>query len=216
MKSLGTIQVQQQVFKLLALEGKFKATLGSLPTGFVIVIMGESGNGKTEVAIQVLKALTPFGKAAWVSYEQGHGYDLQLAINRNKMEEVNGKVVWLDPNAKKNPNKSYFQELFDAMKKKNSPWLWIIDSLDYIKLSFEEYTIIKNTFGKKKGIIFLAHAEGSKPKLSITSRIGFDGGCTFLVKRYIMHVIKNRFGGKEPYIIWEERARELNPQFFNK
>lgn len=226
MKVLGTVQFQQKTFKLLNYVGKFMRTLGNIPAAFMMVIYGESGNGKTEACIQLAKELTRYyKKVAWISYEQGHGFDLQTAINRNMMEEVAGKFLIIDPSLnrqRKYPNepgnlemKSFFEELCDFLSKKGSPPVVFIDSLDYLRLTWEQYVYLKETFGSKKTIIFIAHASGSKPKLRITEQIYYDGGFAFLVKKYIMYVMKNRFGGFDPYVIWEDKARELNPKFFN-
>ena len=216
MKVLGIDQFQKKKFNLLDYEGKFKPTLGNIPAAFMMVIYGESGNGKTEACLQLAKELTRHGKVAWLSYEQGQGFDLQTAINRNKMEEVSGKFLVIDPSENRVKGKSFFQELVDFLSKRGSPHFVFIDSLDYLRLTWEEYVYLKDKFGKKKAIIFIAHATGSKPKLRITEQIYYDGGFAFIVKKYIMHVMKNRFGGFEPYIIWDEKARQLNPKFFNE
>jgi hypothetical protein len=34
------------------------------------------------------------------------------------------------------------------------------------------------------------------------------------VRNFIATPDKNRFGGYAPFVIWEEKARELNPMFF--
>lgn len=214
MKILGTVQFQQKRFKLLPLSGKFKATLGDIPGSFMMIIYGNSGNGKTEFCIQLAKYLTEFGRVAWLSYEQGHGYDLQVAVNRNKMEQVSGSFFIIDPVANKPKNVSFLEDLDNYLKKRNSPEFVFIDSLDYTRFTFEDYEFLKNKYGHKKTFIFVSHANGSKPRKRVGEQIEYDGGIGLYINKFIAFVNKNRFGGFTDYIIYEERARELNPNYF--
>lgn len=214
MKNLGVIQFQQKTFKLLPIEGKWKATLGCIPAHFMAIIYGDSGNGKTEFCIQLAKYLTQFGKVQWLSYEQGHGFDLQTAINRNRMEEVSGSFIVSDPVADLDANTSFIKDLHAYLKKRNSPDFIFIDSLDYTQFGWEEYNFLKTTYGNKKTFIWISHAKGKKPMKRIGEQIMYDGGIGIFVNKFIAHVTKNRFGGFEPYVIYEQKARELNPLFF--
>ena len=216
MKSLGVDQFLNKKFKLLGIKGKWAETLGSLPKNFVGIVYGNSGNGKTEFLIQLAKYLCKFGKVAWVSYEQGHGYDLQRAVDRNDMQDVAGKFIIVDPIARRNPKKTLFEELMSQIGKRNSPQFFIIDSYDYVRFTQEEYQQLKEAFGHKKGIIFISHEHGGKPKRAVAQHIEYDGGFSLQVKKMIAYPIKNRFGGFEPYVIWEERARQLNKAFFEE
>lgn len=214
MKSLGVEQFLQKKFKLLNINGKWKDTFGALPSAFVGIVYGKSGNGKTEFLIQLSKYLAGFGKVAWWSYEQGHGYDLQLAVERNNMQQVSGNFIIVDPLAKRKPGISLFEELKAAMAKRNSPQFFVIDSYDYIRLTQDEYCELKVRFGHRKGIIFVSHEQNRKPKKAVAEYIEYDGGFGIYVSKFIAYPNKNRFGGIEPFIIWDERARELNPLFF--
>lgn len=215
MKTLGVKQFQQKRFKLLDQpEGKFKNTLGNIPAHFMMIIYGDSGNGKTELCIQLAKYLTSYGKVQWLSYEQGHGYDLQTAINRNKMEEVSGDFLVSDPVADLPYGVSFIEDLDKHLSKRSSPDFIFIDSIDYTGFSFEEYDFLKRKFGKKKAFIFISHARGTKPMKRIGEQIMYDGGIGLFVSKFIAKVAKNRFGGFEDYIIYEQRARELNPLYF--
>jgi hypothetical protein len=219
MKVIGVKQFQQMKFNLLDLSAsKFHGLLGKVPRHFIAVIYGFSGNGKTECSVQLSKELASMEmKTAWLSYEQRHGYDFQLSVNRNKMEEVSGYFYPIDPLAKVKPNVSLFEELDDYLGKRNSPEVVIIDSLDYLKLTFEQYAYLRNKYCHKKTFIFIAHAsKNGRPIMRITERIIFDGGIGIFVSNYIARPEKNRFGGFEPYVVYEERARILNPAFFAK
>ncbi len=55
MKVLGTTQMQQKRYKLLNLKGEFLPTIGDLERSFIMIIYGESGNGKTEYSIKLAK-----------------------------------------------------------------------------------------------------------------------------------------------------------------
>src|SRR5690606_24620731 len=109
------------------------------------------------------------------------------------------------------------QDLDDYLKKRNSPDFIFIDSVDYTGFTWDEYLFLKNKYGNRKAFIFTAHSTKSGAlKKAISERIVFDGGLGIVVSSYIAQPIKNRFGGFEPFVVWEERAMLQNPAFFPK
>lgn len=214
MKSLGVQQFLDKKFKILTIEDPaWCGILGSLPHSFIGTIHGKSGQGKTEFTVRLAKLLCSFGKVGWLSYEQGHGYDLQRAIARNHMSDVARRFIPVDPNAKRRPGLSMFDELDQYLARRGSPDFIFIDSLDYLELDFEQYKHLKLRHSRK-GIVFINHEKGNEPKSAIGSRIAYDGQFTIQVKNYIATPVKSRIGGITDYIIWEERARALNPLYF--
>jgi len=218
MKVLGIKQFHQKTFKLLNLKSsKFKGLLGKVPKCFIAVIYGFSGNGKTEFCIQFAKQFTQFGKVAWLSYEQGHGFDLQQATTRNAMQEESGNFMVIDPIANKPEGHSLLEDLDNYLSKRNSPDFIFFDSLDYTGFTWDDYRILKNKYGSKKGLFFIAHStKNGILKKRISDQILFDGGMGLLVKDFICYPEKNRFGGVEEYVIYEAMARKRNPAFFAK
>jgi len=218
MKTLGIKQFHQKQFKLLDLsKSKFKGVLGDVPRHFICVIYGYSGNGKTESCMQLAKELASFGKVAWLSYEQRHGYDLQQATKRNNMEECSGNFLVIDPVHSLKAGVSFLEDLDNYLKKRNSPEYIFFDSLDYTGFKIDDYLHLKNKYEGKKTFIFISHSDKSgRLKKTISEQILFDGGMGLWVKDFIMRPVKNRFGGFEPYIVYEKGARERDPLFFAK
>lgn len=218
MKALGIKQFHQKKFTLLPIEGtEYADHLGYIPRGFVMVVGGFSGNGKTEYCVRLAKFFCRFGKVAWLSFEQRHGYDLQMATMRNKMEEVSGLFIAIDPIANLPRGKTYLEDLDEYASRRNSPDFYFIDSVDYTGWKKEDYLYLKEKYDGKKTFVFICHTDKSgNARKTISADIIFDGGMFFFVKSYIATPQKNRFGGFEPYVIWEEKARELNPVFFAK
>ncbi len=216
MKPLGIKQFHQKTFSLLDLKNsKFAGVLGNVTRHFTCVIYGYSGNGKTEFCVQLAKELASFGRVAWLSYEQRHGFDLQTATKRNKMEEVSGNFIPIDPLANIDKGVSLLEDLYNYLIKKGSPEYIFIDSLDYTGFTFDDYKILKEKFDGKKTLIFIAHADkAGNLKKSVSRDVLFDGGMGIRVKDFIAEAEKNRYGGFEPYIIYEQKARERNPAFF--
>lgn len=221
MKALGVANFLQKKFKLLGIDGRWKNTLGDLPYGFMMIVIGEPGQGKTEFLIQMAKEFTKYGKVDWWSYEQGHGKDLQDAVRRNNMSDVAGKFRVVDPlhepmKKTDGTQMTRFEELMHEMGKRNSADFWFIDSLDYTRFTIDDYRQLKETHGDRKSIIFISHAKGKKPASAVGVKIDYDGVVSLRVHRFVAEVMKNRFGGNEPFVIWEERARQVNPLFFAK
>ncbi|MGJ1287607.1 hypothetical protein [Sphingobacterium sp. UBA6308] len=216
MKALGIKQFHQKKFKLMDLDGSpFKVVLGNVPKHFICVIGGFSGNGKTEFCIKLAKELCNHGKVSWFSYEQRHGFDLQTATKRNKMEDETGLFIPVDP-IDKPENVSFLEDLDNYLSKRNSPDYIFIDSVDYTGWTKADYLHLKEKYEGRKTLIFICHTDKSgNPRKSISADIIFDGGMFILVQKYIATPVKNRFGGFGSYVIWEEKARELNPLFFD-
>jgi hypothetical protein len=224
MKVLGAYQFLQMKFDLLPITGAFKDTLGDLPEGFVICVFGKTGNGKTELCLDLATELKKLwaGDLAWLSYEQRHGFDLQKAVRRKGLQITEKRGVKdgpsfkvIDPVAGRRPGVSYLEDLCAYLDKRGSPVFIFIDSIDYTKWDFDDYTYLKERY-PTKSFIFLGHAKGNQPLKRVTEQIVYDGGVGILVSKYIAHVEKNRYGGFEPYVIYEERARLLNPAFFEE
>jgi nucleoside-triphosphatase THEP1 len=221
MKVLGGFQFGQMAFDLLPISGRFAATLGDVCMGFQLVVFGNPGNGKTEFCLDLADYFRSLGMGdvAWLSYEQRHGYDLQKGWKRKNLHNNkpgHSSALVIDPIANRKTGVSFIEDLHEYLRKKGSPKFVFIDSIDYAKFKFEEYTTLLKEAFPTKNFIFISHAKGSEPKRAIANEIMYDGGMGIFVKKYIAYVEKNRFGGFEPYVIFEERARDLNPEFFKK
>lgn len=213
MKALGIEQFQQKKFKLLGFSGKWRDSFGDLPDAFSAIVYGDSGNGKTELCMQLAKYLSTFDKVAWLSYEQGHGIDLRMAMERNNPEEMAGKVVFIDPLENRKEGMGMFEELCRYLYRRNSPRFIFIDSVDYCAFTWEQVKFLKEKFRKRKCFIYISHSLGNKPKTEVGRKIEYDAGIKIQVKKFIAYV-KSRYGGMEDFIIYEEKAREMNPNYF--
>src|SRR5690606_28426461 len=90
-----------------------------------------------------------------------HGYDLQQATMRNKMEECSGNFLVIDPVHSLKQGVSFLEDLDNYLKKRNSPEYIFVDSLDYTGFKKDDYLHLKNKYDGKKTFIFIAHAEKS-------------------------------------------------------
>lgn len=218
MKALGIKQFHQMKFNILPIEGtEFEGILGEVARHFIAVIKGYSGNGKTEFTIRLCKLLAKkYDKVDYLSYEQRHSKSLQDATIRNNMEDVTGKFIPVDPLFKKPANVNNLEHLCERLDKRGSAECVVIDSVDYTGWNKADYLFLKERYSNKKTFIFIAHSDKSgKLRKQIAEDIWFDGDIGICVKTYIGFPEKNRYGGFEPYVIWEKKARELNPLFFD-
>lgn len=221
MKVLGANQFSKKKFKTLGISGEFAGLLGDLPKGFIGIIYGESGNGKTEVCVRIAKYFSTLDKVAWFSYEQGHGLDLQKAFERNGITASNRNILIVDPkitdaNEKRPVNERYFDDLWSFLNRRRSPRFVFIDSLDYTRFTTDQYFKLKEKFGDTHCLIFISHCENNKPESKTGKKVEYDGAFGVLVKHFIAMPKKSRYGGTEDYIIWEEKARQRNPIYFAK
>ena len=220
MKVLGAKQLSQIRHKYLEINNEdIQGILGRVPKYFKMVVYGDSGNGKTEFVMQTVKVLCPcYRKIAWMSYEQGHEADFTEACDRNNMVEVSGKFLGVDPFKNLKDGVSLLDDLFVFLDKRNSPDAVVMDSLDDTEFNKKEYTqLVKRYEGKKTFIFLVKSSKTGAIQKSVCQHARFHCQLAIWVSNYIAHPTnKNRFGAYKPYVVYEEKARELNPAFFSK
>jgi hypothetical protein len=183
-------------------------SFGRLTDNFIMIIWGGSGNGKSNLIMQLLKALMPFGGVLYVGLEEGFESTMQFTALRHLSEgEHSGKITFAD-------HEMNYEELVIRLKKKKSPRFIIIDSIQYWNIDYDRYKALKEMF-TKKSFIFISHAEGKEPSGSVAKKIRYDAPIKAFVQGYVAQVV-SRFGGNQPYIIWEEGAKKYWGKLFKK
>lgn len=83
-KIISAIDMMSLKFRTIGLKGKYRQLIGDPEPGFSAMISGKPKGGKSTLAIDLAKELTPYGRALYCVYEEGHGMLLQDKIIRNK------------------------------------------------------------------------------------------------------------------------------------
>jgi RecA-family ATPase len=200
-KVIGYKQLQQKTFHFLEkLPSKIIHSFGKLTDNFIMIIWGQSGNGKSNLILELLAALMHYGNILYVSLEEGTEFTM-VEKSFRKLNEVNpnGKIMFAD-------HEMTYDELMIRLAKKKSPRFVVIDSIQYLNITYDQYKEMKKRF-KKKSFIFISHAKGKNPDGRTADKIRYDAGIKVRVEKYVAFPI-SRFGGNMPYIIWEQGARK--------
>ena len=205
-RALGVTELYSKKFEILTFTGDYEKSYGNPEKNFSAIFYGKSGNGKTEGVIMFCKYLCQFGNVYYNSYEQGHSESLVSALRRQKMEDVRGRFLV--------GHKEPYQEMIKRLKKKKSPQTVVIDSIQYIRMTYDMWLELRNMFPRKR-FILISHANGDEPDGYHAKKIEFDVDIKVLVKGYVAHP-KCRFGGNHDFMIWEEGHRRYINRVRNK
>ncbi|RME95483.1 MAG: hypothetical protein D6772_13100 [Bacteroidetes bacterium] len=181
-------------FDLLEFEGQWLASFGRPEKNLKVIVFGNSGNGKTDFVVQMAKYLTRFGKVYYNSFEEGMSATLQEAFVRHNMMDVHGSLILGD--------KECYDTMFQRMGKRNSPKFCIVDSLDYMNFTAEQYKELVAAYGHKS-FIFISWSAGRHPKTQAAKDIEYMVDIKIRVNEYKAYP-RSRFGGNQPFVIWPE------------
>jgi len=195
MRAIGITEFIGKSFDTYDFEGEWFESLGAPEKNFLMIIYGDSGNGKTEFAIKLTKYLASFTRVLYCSYEQGISKSLQDAILRNEMDEVNGQVLFTSGEP--------LSDLIARLKRKQSPRICIIDSLDYMRLTTDQFKLLRKLFPRKSFII-ISWSSNDKPKSQYAKDIEYMCDIKTLVKNFNAYS-RSRFGGNKPFVIWQKK-----------
>jgi hypothetical protein len=199
-KVLGLKQLLSKKYKYLDnLPEVITHSFGKLTLNFIMIVWGQSGNGKSSFLMQLLKVLLLYGKVLYVALEEGFEATTQMnALRQLNAADHSGKIEFAD-------HEMTYIELCDKLSKKKSPRFIIIDSVQYWNISYEMYKALKERF-KNKSFIFISHAKGKIPDGNTADKIRYDAGIKVHIQGFVAEV-KSRYGGNNPYVIWEEGAK---------
>jgi hypothetical protein len=210
-KILGLKQLRQKKYEFLEnLPEDFEASFGKLVKNFTMTLWGNSSNGKSTMNVEFLKVIMNYGKVLYVALEEGHEATTQINF-ASLSDDYNGKIEFAD-------HTMTFDELWKKLDKKKSPPFVVIDSIQYWEgFTWEKYKKFKEHFvnKKKKGIVFVSHAEGKEPAGTLAKRIRYDTGLKVFVKGFIAFV-GSRYRNRKNFVVWEEGARREWGKDFDK
>lgn len=179
----------------------FVECFGELVYNFIMIIWGESANGKSNFMMQFLKALLKNGKVLYVGLEEGAALTMQLKAEKYFDKDVHsGKIRFADHHLT-------YQEIFPELKKKGSARFVVVDSIQYWNISYEDYKALKKAF-PAKSFIFISHAKGKTPDGSTANKVRYDADLKIHVAGFVAF-IQSRYkeGAPKNYVIWEQGAR---------
>lgn len=190
-------EVLETKYDELDFEGEWLEAFGRPEKRGVWLIWGASGNGKTSFALKLCKYLCNFGRVAYDSLEEGACLNMQNAMRREGMIDVNGRFILLD-NEK-------MDELSIRLNSQRSPDFVVIDSLQYSMLNYRQYVAFKEAHPKKV-LIFISHAEGKLPKGRTANAVKFDAFLKIYVEGFRAYSQGRTKGPTGYYDIWPEQS----------
>jgi hypothetical protein len=194
-------EITKKKFIELDLPPAFKKLLGTPERSGVWIIWGESYNGKTGFSLQLAKALTQSGKVFYNTLEEGARKSMQKAIVQQNMQEVKNRFLI--------GNRENTEDLKERLRRKKSPDIIFIDSLQHAELTKKEFKLLKEEFTNKL-FIFISHADGKNPEGSLAKFVKYDADVKIRVEGYRAMCLSRLGGDKEPYTIWEQGAAQFD------
>ena len=206
-RAISNKNVLAAQFETADFDGPFLASFGRPELRGVWLIWGDGGSGKTTFTLQLCKYLAGFRRVAYDSLEQGLSLSLQKAWERVGMAEAGSNIILL--------NKEDLPELRARLRKRKSPEIIVIDSLQYLdKFYMKQFKDLKAEFPDKL-FVFISQADkaGKDPDGYIAKKIRYDADIKIKVEGFKAFVTtryedRDKGEGGEDFIIWEQGAND--------
>lgn len=197
-RALTVGNIIDKKYKTFDLEGRWNDFLGKPERSGVWFIWGNSGNGKTSFVMQLCKELCKYDKVCFDSLEEGTSLTMQNSLKRFGMMEVSRKMHFVVEGT---------AALTERLNRNKSFNIVVIDSFQYLHMSYREYQQLKERFPDKL-IIFISHARGKNPAGDAAMRVMYDATEKIWIEGY-RAISKGRFLGETgTFSIWPEKERE--------
>lgn len=171
------------------------------------IIYGGSGQGKTRFTLQLTKYLMSFNgtRVAYDGLEEGVSETYRRAlIDTGLQAERQGHFEFWD--------RYDYEKMNVALQKKRSANVIVIDSLQYMNLSYDEYKELVEKYPKKL-FIWISHESGSKPDGQVAKKVLFNSNIKIRVRNYYASIV-SRYSGKHTFDIWPEYHNQLNDESY--
>lgn len=196
-KALSSTDILSKKHKKFDFEGEFLEAFGKPARHGVVFTWGNSGNGKNDFLLKLVKYLSEFDKVLWVELEE-YGHDtFKEAWQRNQMQDCGRKIQVCDDK---------IEALIERLEKRQSQNIVVINSFQYTFMTFKDYLELKAKFPKKLFIIN-SQCEGKNPLGKTAVRVMYDAMLKIWIEGY-KAFSKGRYIGPNggEFIIWDEGA----------
>jgi len=198
-RAYSVSNVLNKKFKTMDFTAEWKSSFGCPSKEFSALVWGDSGNGKTDLMIQMAKYLCNFGRVAYNSMEEGVSHTFQMALERHYLQGVESKFILLD--------REPWDDMVERMSRHKSPDFLIVDSVQYTGITKKQYKELKELMKQKgKGLLFLSHAQGKNPKGALADFIRYDVDLKVWVEGFKAFPAGRLNGGGKPFTIWQKGA----------
>ena len=96
-----------------------------------------------------------------------------------------------------------YEDMMERLKRKRSPNVVVIDSLQYLNITYDQYKELVRKYPKKL-FIWISHESGTEPKGGTAQSIKYNSNIKIRVHNYYATII-SRYKGKEVFDIWPEK-----------
>jgi len=195
-----TIQnILDKKYTLLEFDGAWRDAFMCPERAGTWFVWGNSGNGKTTFVLQMIKYLAGFEKVLFDSLEEGVQHTLQKSLETLGMIEVGRRVEVVCEG---------YNELIDRLTTKKSPNIIVIDSIQWMQISYQEFKSLRDRFPKKL-FVFISQADGKLPSSKPATDIMYASTLKIWVEGY-RAFSKGRYIGPIGHIdIWPEKAASI-------
>jgi len=183
-------------FETWPISAQWRRCIGEVATNFSMIIWGLSGKGKTRFFLSLCKELSNHGLILIDCMEEGKSRTLQVAYQEMGMKDIAGKLILAD--------REPYEYLVHRLKRKKSPKIVIINSVQHMRLTYEQWKELRAMF-RKKCFILISHADGATPSGAAAKEIRYDVDIKVHVENYVAYPV-SRYGGNTPYVIWPDKA----------
>ena len=191
-KSIGVNAFLAKKYKTLALSEQWAKHLGEPEHNFKMLIWGQSSSGKTTLCVTLAKMLSQFGKVYYNSSEEGDSKSLQDSILRCGLADCKGSIVF--------GNRDTYEEMKAKLKRNRAKFVFI-DSVQYMKLTIDQYKELCETY-KHKSFIVVSWSEGKEPKGATAKAMKYRVCIKVFVSDGVAQIF-SRFGKTIPYKIFD-------------
>lgn len=198
-KPLSAAQVLSIKRKTIQLDGAWGDCLGEIDRTGVVLVWGQSGNGKSSAVMSLAKELTKHGKVLYVSLEEGYALSFQNTLRRYSMQECGARFQVVTGED--------FESISARLSKRRSADFIVIDSFQYTQLNYKRYLAFKKKYSNKL-IIFVSHADGKQPAGRAAVSVKYDADQKIWVEGYKAISNGRYMGATGEYVIWEKGAAD--------
>ena len=178
---------------------EFEAAFGKPESCGVWFVWAKSGNGKSSFIMRLIKALAPNGAIIYNAKEEGDSDSFRKKLLEHKINQMKQKVLFVQED---------MPELEARLDKRNSAKIVVIDSVQYVDLSYKEYKRIKEKYPDKI-FILVSHEEGKMPAGRSAVKMQFDAYMKIRVEGYKAFCKGREIGSNGGvFTIWEDGAKK--------